>query len=35
MDFEEASKVVFETESKNFYRGYNYGNVEFYRWCYD
>lgn len=32
VDFEEAAEVVFETENKDFFRGYNYANVEFIVW---
>jgi len=35
MDINEAIKVIFETENEDFFRGYNYANVEFVTWFWD
>lgn len=32
MNVEEAMKVIFETENKDFFRGYNYATVHFVYW---
>lgn len=32
VDFKEAAEVIFETENKDFFRGYNYANCEFVTW---
>lgn len=35
MDYEEAKNVIFESETKDFFKGYNYANCEFIVWFWD
>ncbi len=35
MNIKEASKVIFEAENEDFFRGYNYANVQFVGWFWD